>query len=331
MGKELTELTKVNWHAMSVDQVIQYLQTRLDGLTYREADERLGVYLFNKIKAEKRTSRAAILTKQMKEPLIIILLVAITISTFVGDLADAIIIVAIVTLSILVGFIQEFKSEKAIEALKKMTAATCRVIRNNEESIINVSELVPGDVILISAGDKVPADAYLIEAHNLKVYEAPLTGESAAVDKTIAVLSKDTPIADRKNILYTITTVTHGRGKALVFSTAMDTQLGKVAAAVQAIDVQKTPFEIKIRHVTKTLSKIMLAVVGIVSIVAFIRGLQLLEMRVLGISLAVAAVPEALPAVITASLSLGTHRMAKQNAIVRRLPAVETLGSANVI
>ncbi|HSA73183.1 MAG TPA: cation-translocating P-type ATPase [Nitrososphaeraceae archaeon] len=331
MGKELTELTKVNWHAMSVDQVIQYLQTRFDGLTYREANERLGVYGFNKIKAEKRTSKAAILTKQLKEPLIIILLVAITISTFVGDLADAIIIVAIVTLSILVGFIQEFKSEKAIEALKKMTAATCRVIRNNEESIIDVAELVPGDVILISAGDKVPADAYLIEAHNLKVYEAPLTGESAAVDKTIAVLSKDTPIADRKNILYTITTVTHGRGKALVFSTAMDTQLGKVAAAVQAIDVQKTPFEIKIRYVAKTLSKIMLAVVGIVSIVAFIRGLQLLEILVLGISLAVAAVPEALPAVITASLSLGTHRMAKQNAIVRRLPAVETLGSANVI
>jgi Ca2+-transporting ATPase len=331
MRKELTELTKVNWHAMNANQVIQYLQTRLDGLTDREANERLTVYGLNKIKAEKRTSRAAILTKQMKEPLVIILLVAITISAFVGQLVDAIIIIAIVILSILVGFIQEFKSEKAIEALKKMTAATCRVIRNNEESIIDVTELVPGDVILISAGDRVPADAYLIEAHNLKVDEAPLTGESAAVEKTIAVLSKDTPIADRKNIVYTITTVTYGRGKAVVFSTAMDTQLGKVAAAVQAIHVQKTPFEIKIKHVAKTLSKIMLAVVGIVSIVAFIRGLQLLEMLVLGISLAVAAVPEALPAVITASLSLGTHRMARQNAIVRRLPAVETLGSTNVI
>lgn len=331
MGKELTELTKVSWHAMNADQVIQYLQTTFDGLTDREANERLGVYGFNKIKAEKRTSRAAILTKQMREPLIIILLIAITISAFVGDLGDAIIIVAIVILSILVGFIQEFKSEKAIEALKKMTAATCRVIRNNEESIIDVTGLVPGDVILISAGDKVPADAYLIEAHNLKVDEAPLTGESAAVGKTIAVLSKDTPIADRINILYTITTVIHGRGKAVVFSTAMDTQLGKVAAAVHAIDVQKTPFELKIRHVAKMLSKIMLAVVGIVSIVALIRCLQLIEILVLGISLAVAAVPEALPAVITASLAVGTHRMAKKNAIVRRLPAVETLGSTNVI
>jgi Ca2+-transporting ATPase len=329
--KKLTELTKVNWQAMNANQVIQYLQTRFDGLTDREVNERLRVYGFNKIKAEKGISRAAIFIKQMKEPLIIILLVAIAISAFVGDLVDAIIIVAIVILSTLVGFIQEFKSEKAIEELKKMTVATCRVIRNNEESIIDVTELVPGDVILISAGDKVPGDAYLIEAHNLEVDQSPLTGESVPVEKTIAVLSKDTPITDRKNILYTISTVTYGRGKAVVFSTAMDTELGKVAAAVQAIDVQKTPFELKIRHAAKMLSMIMLVVVVIVSVVAFIRGLELLEMLVLGISLAVAAVPEALPAVITASLALGTHRMAKQNAIVRRLPAVESLGSTNVI
>lgn len=329
--KNLPELTKVDWHAINASQVLHYLQTRFDGLTEIEANERLGVYGFNKIKVEKGISGATIFTKQMKEPLIIILLVAIMISAFVGDLVDAIIIIAIVILSILVGFIQEFKSEKAIEALKKMTAATCRVIRNNEESIIDVAELVPGDVIVMSAGDKVPADAYLIEAHNLEVDQSPLTGESVPVEKTVAVLSKDTALADRKNILYTITTVTYGRGKAVVFSTAMNTELGKVATAVQAIDVQKTPFEQKIRHTAKMLSIIMLVVVGIVSIVAFIRGLQLLEMLVLGISLAVAAVPEALPAVITASLSLGIHRMARQNAIVRRLSAVETLGSTNVI
>lgn len=329
--RKLTELTKVNWHTMNANQVVHYLQTRFDGLTEIEANERLGVYGFNKIKVEKGISRATIFTKQMKEPLIIILLVAVMISGIVGDLVDAIIIIAIVILSILVGFIQEFKSEKAAEALKKMSAATCRVIRNNKESIIDVTELVPGDVILISAGDKVPGDAYLIEAHNLEVDQSALTGESVPVEKTVAVLSKDTELADRKNILYTITTVIYGRGKAVVFSTAMDTELGKVAVAVQAIDVQKTPFEQKIRHTAKILSIIMLAVVGIVSIVAFIRGLELLEILVLGISLAVAAVPEALPAVITTSLALGTHRMAKQNAIVRRLPAVETLGSTNVI
>lgn len=327
----MTELTKVNWHSINADQVIQHLHTGFDGLTDREANERLRVYGLNKIKEEKGISSAAIFIKQMKEPLIIILLVAIIISAFVGELVDAIIIIAIVILSALVGFIQEFKSEKAIEALKKMTAATCRVIRNSKESLIDVTKIVPGDIILISSGDRVPGDAYLIEAHNLKVDEAPLTGESAPVEKTVAVLSEDTPIPDRKNIVYTITTVTHGRGKALVFSTGMDTELGKVAAAVQTIDVQKTPFELKIRHAAKMISKIMLVVVGIVSLIAFIRGLPLLEMLVLGISLAVAAVPEALPAVITASLALGTHRMAKQNAIIRRLPAVETLGSTDVI
>ena len=331
MGKELTELTKVNWHTMNANQVIQYLQTRFEGLTDKEVNERLAIYGFNQLKEERRISKATIFTRQIKEPLIIILLIAITISAFVGGLVDAIIISAIIILSTVMGFIQEFKSEKAIEALKKMTAATCRVIRNNKLSTINVTELVPGDIILISAGDKVPGDAYLIEAHNLQVDQAPLTGEAVPVEKTTAVLSKETALADRKNIIYTVTTVTYGRGKAVVFSTAMDTELGKVATAVQSIDSRRTPFELKIRHTAKTLSIIMMAIVGIVSVVAFIRGLQLLEMLVLGISLAVAAVPEALPAVLTASLALGTHRMAKQNAIVRRLSAVETLGSTNVI
>jgi P-type Ca2+ transporter type 2C len=331
MGKELTELTKVKWHAMNTNQAIQYLQTRFEGLTDKEVNERLAIYGFNQLKEERRISKATIFTKQIKEPLIIILLIAITISAFVGGLVDAIIISAIIILSTVMGFIQEFKSEKAIEALKKMTAATCRVIRNNKVSTINVTELVPGDIILISAGDKVPGDAYLIEAHNLQVDQAPLTGEAVPVEKTAAVLSKETALADRKNIIYTVTTVTYGRGKAVVFSTAMDTELGKVATAVQSIDSRRTPFELKIRHTAKTLSIIMMAIVGIISLVAFIHGLQLLEMLVLGISLAVAAVPEALPAVLTASLALGTHRMAKQNAIVRRLSAIETLGSTNVI
>ena len=331
MVKESTKSTKPDWHAMNRDQVMQYLQTSIKGLTQREANERLTVYGFNEIKAEKGISRAVIFTKQFTDPLIIILLIATAISAIVGELIDSAIIIAIVILAATLAFIQEYRSEKTVEALKKMTAATCRVIRNNEESIIDVTRLVPGDIILLSAGDKVPGDAYLIEAHNLEVNEAPLTGESVPVPKNAAVLSKDTPLVDRKNIIYTITTITYGRGKAVVFATAMDTELGKIAAAVQTINLRKTPFELKIRHTAKLLSVIMLIVVGIVSILAFIRGTQLLEMLVWGISLAVAAVPEALPAVITTSLTFGTYKMAKRNAIVRRLPAVETLGSTNVI
>ena len=317
---------------MSRDHVMQYLQTSIEGLTQSEANQRLTVYGPNEIKAVRGISRAAIFTKQFKDPLIIILLIATAISAIVGELIDSTIIIAIVLLAVTIAFIQEYKSEKAIEALKKMTAATCRVVRNNEESIIDATRLVPGDIILISAGDKVPADAYLIESHNLEVNEAPLTGESLPVGKTAeAVLSKDTPLVDRKNIVYTTTIITYGRGKAVVFATAMDTELGKVATEVQTIDVRKTPFELKIKHTAKVLSVIMLIVVGIVSVFAFSRGLQLLEMLVWGISLAVAAVPEALPAVITASLTIGTYRMAKRNAVVRRLPAVEVLGSTTVI
>jgi Ca2+-transporting ATPase len=331
MVKESTETTKPDWHSMSRDHVMQYLQTSIEGLTQREANERLTVYGSNEIKAEKGISRAATFTKQFKDPLIIILLVATAISAFVGELIDSTIIIAIVILAVTLAFIQEYKSDKAIEALKKMIAATCRVIRNNEESIIDATRLVPGDIILISAGDKVPADAYLIEGHNLEVNEAPLTGESLSVGKTAAVLSKDTPLIDRKNILYTTTTITYGRGKAVVFATAMDTELGKVATEVQTMDVRKTPFELKIKYTAKVLSVIMLIVVGIISVFAFSRGLQLLEMLVWGISLAVAAVPEALPAVITTSLTIGTYRMAKRNAVVRRLPAVEVLGSTTII
>jgi P-type Ca2+ transporter type 2C len=331
MVKESTETTKPDWHSMSRDHVMQYLQTSIEGLTQREANERLTVYGSNEIKAERGISRAATFTKQFKDPLIIILLIATAISAFVGELIDSTIIIAIVILAVTVAFIQEYKSEKAIEALKKMTAATCRVIRNNEEIIIDATRLVPGDIILISAGDKVPGDAYLIEGHNLEVNEAPLTGESLPVEKTAAVLSKDTPLIDRKNIIYTTTIITYGRGKAVVFATAMDTELGKVATEVQTMDVRKTPFELKIKHTAKVLSVIMLIVVGIVSVFAFSRGLQLLEMLVWGISLAVAAVPEALPAVITTSLTIGTYRMAKRNAVVRRLPAVEVLGSTTII
>jgi Ca2+-transporting ATPase len=331
MVKEPTKSNKPDWHSMNRDHVMQYLRTSIKGLSQREANERLKVYGFNEIEAERGISSAASYAKQFTDPLIIILLFATAISAFVGELIDSAIIIAIVILAAVLAFIQEYRSEKTVEALKKMTAAICRVIRNNEENIIDVTRLVPGDIILLSAGDIVPGDTYVIESHNLQIDEAPLTGESFPVGKNPAVLSKDVPIVDRKNIIYTTTTITYGRGKAVVFATAMDTELGKLVTEVQTIDVHKTPFELKIRHTVNVLSVIMLLVVGFVSIFAFIRGLQLLEILVWGISLAVAAVPEALPAVLTASLTVETYKMAKRNAIVRRLQAVEALGSTTII
>jgi Ca2+-transporting ATPase len=321
----------IDWHTLTKEEVLQKLQTEPNGLTKAEVTKRLEEYGYNRIVEEKRISPAVIFAKQFKEPLIIILLVATLISSFIGDLIDAIVIIAIVILAIIVGFVQEYRSEKAIHALKKMAAATIRVIRDSEEKIIDIKELVPGDIILISAGDRVPADAYIIEAFNLEVDEAPLTGESVPVEKSVTKLEKQTAIADRKNVLYMITTVTHGRGKAAVFGTGMGTELGKIATAIQRIDLQKTPFEIRMKRIGRMLSIIMLAVVGIISILTYLRGYQVLEILIWSISLAVAAVPEALPAVIAASLTLGVYRMAKQNAIVRRLPAVETLGSTTII
>lgn len=328
-----TKFAELDWHTLSKEQALQVLKTDdKRGVAEKEAKDRLATFGPNSIREEQRRSAVTIFAKQFKEPLILILIAATVISGFVGDLVDAIVIVAIIILATIVGFVQEYKSEKAIEALKQMTAATCRVVRNGDERLLDVRELVPGDIILVSAGDRIPADAFLLESFNLETNEAPLTGESVPVRKTSGItFAHEVPVADRKNILYTITTVTHGRARAAVFATGMNTELGKIAGAVQGIGIQKTPFEIRMRSTGKLLSAIMLGVAAIVSIIGVLRGHEILEMLVWSISLAVAAVPEALPAVTAASLTLGVYKMAKQNAIIRRLPAVETLGSTTVI
>lgn len=330
--QKLGNSKKTDWHALNKNQVLQILKTNDKiGLTNKVINERREIYGLNVLREEGRKSRLAVFANQFKEPLILILLVATAISVAVGGLIDAIVIVAIVILSTAVGFIQEYKSEKAIEALKEMAAATCRVIRDGEEALIDMTLLVPSDVILVSEGDRISADAYITESFNLEVNEAPLTGESVPVGKMNAVLVKETPVADRKNILYSSTTVTHGRGKAVVFATGMNTELGRIASAVQHVEMQKTPFEIRMRRASKSLSIIMLAVAGVISLLAIARGHEIIETLMWSISLAVAAVPEALPAVTAASLSLGVYTLAKKNAIIRRLPAVETLGSTTVI
>ena len=327
----MQELSKTSWHSLPREKVLQILQTRNSGLTDSEVREKRSVFGYNEIVEEKQKSAFTIFAKQFKNVLIVILLGAVIISALIGELIDAIVIIAIVILATIVGFVQEYRSEKAITALKKMAAATVRVIRSGEEKIIDVKELVPGDIILVSVGDRVSADALILEEFSLKTNEASLTGESTPVGKHCDVLPKKTAIADRKNILHMITTVTHGRAKAVVFATGMNTELGKIAGVVQSIEIKTSPFEIRMRRIGKLVSVVMMVVVGIVSIIGLLRGNELLEMLIWGVSLAVAAIPEALPAVVAASLTLGVYRMAKQNAIVRRLPAVETLGSTTII
>ena len=328
---KFVEQKKFDWHSLPQEKVLQILQTRGSGLTDSEVREKRSVFGFNEIVEEKQKSAFIIFAKQFTNALIVILIAATIISAIVGELIDAIVILAMIILATIVGFVQEYRSEKAIAALKKMASATVRVIQSGEEKIINTRELVPGDIILVSVGDRVPADALLLEDFSLKTNEASLTGESSPVGKHCDVLSKETTVADRKNILHMITTVTHGRAKAVVFATGMSTELGKIAGAVQSIEIKKSPFEIRMKRIGKLISIVMMVVVGIITIIGLLRGNELLEMLIWGISLAVAAIPEALPAVVAASLAVGVYRMAKQNAIVRRLPAVETLGSTTII
>ncbi|RLE45255.1 ATPase, partial [Candidatus Woesearchaeota archaeon] len=325
-------MTEKEWHIMNVEEVIKELQTSLDGLTTEQFKYRQGQYGLNKLKEYKKTSPLKIFFKQFTNFLIIILLIATIVSAFIGEFIDAIVILTIILACALLGFFQEYRSEKAVEALKKLSAPKATVIRNSEEQEIPAEELVPGDLIIVRVGDKVPADARLIEEMNLETDEAVLTGESVPVKKEVSpVLEKGIPIADRKCMIYAGTTVTHGHGKAVVTETGMETEFGKIAKMIQSIEIEKTPLEIRLEHIGKWLGFGCLVVCALASVSGILRGYDYLDMFIWGISLAVAAVPEALPAVVTGALSIGVQRMAKNNAIVKRLPAVETLGCTSVI
>ncbi len=317
---------------MEIEETLQALNTKETGLTQEEAQKRLMQFGPNELKKEKGKSPIKLFLEQFADILIIILLIATGLSLFLGEVYDAIIIFAIVLASAILGFVEEYRSEKAIEALKKMTAPTAMVLRDGKEVKVQTSEIVPGDIVLLYTGDKVPADARLIEAINLKVDEAPLTGESAPVNKDINPLPEDTPTTDKQNTVFTGTVVVYGRGKAVTTYTGMSTEFGKIAKMVQITEEEETPLEKRMASVGKWLGIFSVAVCLMVAVVGIVvKQQEPLHMILWGVSLAVAAVPEALPAIVTGALAVGMYRMAKVNSIVRRLPAVETLGCTNVI
>jgi len=294
-------------------------------------EKRLQEFGPNELKKEKGKSPVRLFLEQFTDILIIILLVATALSMAIGEVYDAIVIITIVMACAVLGFTQEYKAEKALEALKKMTAPTATVLRNGKEVQLETKDIVPGDIILLYTGDKVPADARLIEAINMKTDEAPLTGESTPVNKNVKPLPEETIVSDRRNTLFTGTVVVYGRGKAVVTSTGMNTEFGKIAKMVQATEEEETPLEKRMGHVGKWIGILSIAVCAVVAIFGIYKGREILDMVLWAISLAVAAVPEALPAVVTGALAVGMYRMARENAIVRRLPAVETLGCTSVI
>jgi Ca2+-transporting ATPase len=326
------------WHNLSVSEVIESLNSGTQGLTREEAERRLAQFGPNELAEKEKTPPWVLFLEQFKNFLIIILLVAAVISGVLalmgeGDIWDPILIVIIVFFAAGLGFVQESRSEKALEALKQMTASTATVIRDGEEEDIPARDLVPGDIILLQTGDRIPADSRLTEAVNLKIDEAPLTGESISVGKTNEIISGDIAVADRKNMAYTGTTVVYGRGKALVTGTAMATEFGKIAGMLQEVKPPPTPLQVSLDKIGKILGIACLAICGVVAGVGIIVGIfsHILEAFIWGVSLAVAAVPEALPAVTTICLALGVQRMVKRHALLRRLPAVETLGCTTFI
>ena len=326
------------WHSLEVDEVLHTLNAKMDGLSQEEAQERLQEFGPNELKKEKRKSPVKLFLEQFTDILIIILLAAMVLSIIIGlqsqseaEIYDAVVIFAIVMACAVLGFTQEYKAEKALEALKKMTAPTATVLRDGKEVELETRDIVPGDIILVYTGDKVPADARLIEAINMKTDEASLTGESTSVNKNVASLPEEIIVSDRRNSVFTGTVVVYGRGKGVVTSTGMNTEFGKIAKMVQVTEEEETPLEKRMAHVGKWLGIFCVAVCLFVAALGIIRGYEFLVMILWGISLAVAAVPEALPAVVTGALAVGMYRMAKENSIVRRLPAVETLGCTSVI
>ncbi|MEM1550015.1 MAG: cation-translocating P-type ATPase [Candidatus Methanomethylicia archaeon] len=339
------------WHSMEINEILRELNTNLNGLTHEEAKKRLEKYGYNEIKTVKRRTPLQMFLDEFKDIFILLLIAASIFSAVIGywelihggefmeSFADVITIMAIVMLCAITGFIQEYRAEKAVEALRKMAAPKARVIRNGIEEIIPARELVPGDIILLEEGDRIPADARLIEAIELRTNEAILTGESTPVIKEVTTLREDTHIGERRNMVFSATHTVHGRGKAIVVATGMNTEFGKIAEMVQTLEEEETPLQRKLNIFASKIAKIVIAVCALIFVLeAFEVFMQktfeiegFIQAFMSSIALAISAVPEGLPAIVTIALALGARELAKRNAIIRKLSAAESLGSVTVI
>ena len=319
------------WHTLSTGDALAQLHSGNEGLTDAEAAKRLVEVGPNELRATQRVSAWRILLAQFKNVLILILLVATVLSVAMGHGLESLVIAVIVLFAVLLGFVQEYRAERAIESLKKLAAPSASVVRSGAEKKVPAREVVPGDVVVLHTGDRVPADARLLEAVNLQAEEAALTGESLPIEKHIRALTGELAVGDRKNIVHAGTVLTYGRGRAVVAATGMQTEFGRIASLLDTVKTSKTPLQKNLDKVGSVLARVALVVVALVVVLGLVRGQPFVEMFIFGIALAVAVVPEALPAVVTISLALGLQRMVKRNALIRRLPAVETLGSTSVI
>ena len=323
----------MEWYNKSKDEILLELSTNENlGLSEQEVGLRIEKYGKNELEAQSKKSFLAKLLAQFADFLIIILIVAAVISAAVGEVEDSIVILAIVVINAILGIYQEGKAEKSVEALQKMSAPNAKVLRDGKQTEVAAANIVPGDIVILEAGDIVPADVRLIESSNLKIEEASLTGESVPVDKDAKkIIEGSAGIGDRHNMGFSSTIVTYGRGKGLVVKTGHNTEIGHIATTIQSYEEELTPLQVKLNQLGKLLGTACIAICVAVFIVGLIQGREVLEMLLISISLAVAAIPEGLPAIVTIVLAIGMNRMATKNAIVKKLLAVETLGATTVI
>ena len=321
-----------DWYQLERDVVLRRLHSRVEGLTQEEAADGLRRFGPNQLEERRLRSPLLVLAGQFTEVMVLVLLVAAILSFAIGETTDAIMILIIVILNAILGFSQEYRAERAMAALKRLSVPSVKVRRGGQVREVDATQLVPGDVVLIEAGSRIPADARVLESINLRCEEAALTGESVPVDKTVQPLPGESiPLGDRRNMVFAGTVVTYGRGSAVVVTTGMQTELGNIADLLQTITEEKTPLQRRMAELGKWLAIGALLVCGVVFGVGIWRGGDTTEMFLMAVSLAVAAVPEGLPAVVTIALALGAQRMVRRNALVRKLPAVETLGSVTTI
>ena len=327
-----------NWFSKTVTETSEYFKTDLKkGLNLEGVEESRKKYGVNELKAKKKKTLLIKFLEQFKDFMIIILIIAALVSGIIGyieneGITDSIIILIVVIMNAIIGVAQESKAEKSLEALQKLSSHVAKVIRNGELIIIPSKELVPGDIVVLETGDYVPADLRIIEAVNLKVQEASLTGESVPVEKNIEAISDEkVGIGDRTNMLFASSLITYGRGKGIVVETGMNTEVGKIASIINDTNETETPLQEKLNKLGKTLGIGALIICAVIFVIGLLYGKNPLDMFMTAVSLAVAAIPEGLPAVFTIVLAIGVQRMVKRNAIVKKLPAVETLGSASVI
>lgn len=322
----------MRWHQKEIKEIISDLGTSLQGLSMEEARLRLAKYGPNELKEKEKKGPFVMFLDQFKDFMILVLIAAAIVSGIIGEPSDTIAIIVIVILNAVIGFVQEYRAEKAMAALKKMSAPGALTLRDGTLTSIPAAEVVPGDVVILEAGKIVPADMRLIEVAQLKIEEAALTGESVPVEKHSRPLQdKHLPLGDRRNMAYKGTFVTYGRGLGVVTETGMNTEIGRIATMLQEEEEVKTPLQKRLAVFGRKLAFAVLTICVIVFVVGLLRGTEPLLMLLTAISLAVAAIPEALPAVVTISLALGAKEMVKQNALIRKLPAVETLGSVTYI